>query len=264
MVGIYKITNLVNGKLYIGQSIDIKSRWYQHKYKSNHKSEIGYDSPIHKAIRKYGENNFRFEVIEECSFEELDCKEIEWISRLNTICPNGYNIQIGGQKIRSVPHDVKRCKCGKIIMKSSNMCVKCFKESQRVKSHLPNHKKQFKKSEKLFYAKQILDLGFWGFGELYGVSDSAVKKWCIKYNIPHLKSELKKWYMNESGINPESIQHKPQKVSVLQIDKRSNEILREFESVNSAARSVGASSSSHISEACEGKLKSAYGFFLEI
>lgn len=93
MIGIYKIVNLVNGKIYVGQSINIQKRWYQHK--SDYNKEGG--CPIlYAAIRKYGIENFSFEVIEECSLELLDEREKYWISQMNTLNPNGYNIALGG------------------------------------------------------------------------------------------------------------------------------------------------------------------------
>lgn len=58
--GIYRITNKINGKSYIGQSVNIKNRWYVHKATKD-------DYPIHRAIRKYGKNNFSWEILEECS-----------------------------------------------------------------------------------------------------------------------------------------------------------------------------------------------------
>ena len=88
--GIYKITNLKNGKSYIGQSIDIYNRWHEHKYADNK------PSIIHLAIRKYGFDNFLFEIIEKCSKEELDEKEIYWINYYDTF-NNGYNLTIGGK-----------------------------------------------------------------------------------------------------------------------------------------------------------------------
>ena len=68
MIGIYKITKKENGKSYIGQSNDIERRIKEHQYKT--------DLAIELAIRKYGIDAFNYEVLEQCSLEELDAKEI--------------------------------------------------------------------------------------------------------------------------------------------------------------------------------------------
>lgn len=93
MIGIYTIKNLINGKQYVGQSINIQKRWSQHKsdYIHNENKKI-----LYKAMRKYGIENFSFEVLEECPIDKLDEKEIFWIKELNTLNPNGYNISQGG------------------------------------------------------------------------------------------------------------------------------------------------------------------------
>ena len=71
--GIYRIHNNINGKDYIGQAIDIYHRWQQHKAR--------YDNcAIHRAITKYGIDNFTFSILEECQVEQLDEKEIYWIN----------------------------------------------------------------------------------------------------------------------------------------------------------------------------------------
>ena len=75
MVGIYKITNLINNKAYIGQSINIESRWRHHKADSKNKLSENYEKILYRAFRKYGIENFSFEVIEQCSIDELDIKE---------------------------------------------------------------------------------------------------------------------------------------------------------------------------------------------
>ena len=85
MIGIYKITNLTNGKSYIGQSVHIERRWTEHCLPSA-------NSLIAKAIQKYGKEQFTFQVIEECMPEQLDEKEEYYISHYNTVTPNGYNI----------------------------------------------------------------------------------------------------------------------------------------------------------------------------
>lgn len=91
MCGIYKITNKINQKAYIGQSIDIQRRWRVHK---NYPKNTKY--PLYLAFEKYGLNNFTFEVIEECDCQELDDKEIYYIKIFNTYY-NGYNQTTGGQ-----------------------------------------------------------------------------------------------------------------------------------------------------------------------
>lgn len=95
MVGIYKITNKINGKCYIGQSIHIEKRWWAHKHDAFLKGGSTYDYPLYQSMRKYGLNNFAFEVIEECSVEELNEKEIHYIKYFNSF-GNGYNQGPGG------------------------------------------------------------------------------------------------------------------------------------------------------------------------
>jgi len=98
MIGyIYSITNKINGKQYIGQTVNYERRVIDHKYYS--KKEIKYRSAIYDAMKKYGVDNFEFTIIETCDAEELDVKEQEWIAKLNTLVPNGYNILNGGKKL---------------------------------------------------------------------------------------------------------------------------------------------------------------------
>ena len=88
---IYKITNLLNGKCYIGQTIqDLNKRLRRHR---NDKRP-----GISQAIKKYGWKNFSVEVLEKCeNREQLNEREIFWIAKLNTKAPNGYNLTIGGK-----------------------------------------------------------------------------------------------------------------------------------------------------------------------
>lgn len=88
MIGIYKITKKSNGKSYIGQSNDIKRRINEHQGKR--------DLAIDQAIQKYGIDAFDYEVLEECSLEELDEREKYWIQYFNTYKGFGYNCNAGG------------------------------------------------------------------------------------------------------------------------------------------------------------------------
>ena len=97
ITGIYKITNKINNHFYIGQSVDIKARFRGHIYSAFHLEDKDHNSPIHLAIAKYGKDNFNFEIIEECSKEELNDKEIYWINKLSATKNGNYNILLGGQ-----------------------------------------------------------------------------------------------------------------------------------------------------------------------
>lgn len=86
--GIYKITNKLNGKIYVGQSVHLLRRWTEHKRKyKNLKSR----KQLYQAMREDGIENFIFEIIEECPKELLNERELYWIKRLNTL-ENGYNM----------------------------------------------------------------------------------------------------------------------------------------------------------------------------
>lgn len=80
MIGIYKIVNkLDESKFYIGRSVNIKNRWKQHIYEARHKE----GNAIHKAIRKYGKDNFRIEVLEELKdTNNLAERELYWYAKL--------------------------------------------------------------------------------------------------------------------------------------------------------------------------------------
>lgn len=81
---IYKTTNNINGKIYVG------------KDEKNNPEYYGSGLLLNRAIKKYGKNNFTKEILEVCkSREELNEREIFWIKELNATI-DGYNIALGG------------------------------------------------------------------------------------------------------------------------------------------------------------------------
>ena len=104
MFYVYKITNLVNGKVYIGKSINALERWTEHRRIARHPGSENYYL-FHKAINKYGSNNFKFEIIDTFNTEEDSLRgETQWISFYQTNITEygskyGYNLTAGGEGI---------------------------------------------------------------------------------------------------------------------------------------------------------------------
>jgi len=94
---VYKITNLVNGKIYIGKTADVRKRWNKHKAAARKKSKKDY-TYVHRALNKYGFDNFSVETIAEYDLEK-DCltAETAFIKLYNTRDRDiGYNLTDGG------------------------------------------------------------------------------------------------------------------------------------------------------------------------
>lgn len=95
---IYKITNKVNGKAYIGKTrYTVEFRWRQHQ----HEKDKNY---FHNAIHQYGADNFNVETLEECEVTQLNEREIFYIAKYDTF-NNGYNMTIGGGGKRKIYAD---------------------------------------------------------------------------------------------------------------------------------------------------------------
>lgn len=95
---VYLATNIVNGKQYVGYtSKSLPERIRNHLYKSRTKTQPHYFYLLPIAIRKYGANNFKWEVLATCNDSiEAQEREKDFIKSLNTLSPNGYNLTEGG------------------------------------------------------------------------------------------------------------------------------------------------------------------------
>lgn len=101
MALIYKITNLVNGKVYVGQTVySLTERFEQHIRESKKTRTV--NRPLYRAFAKYGIENFSISELESGEFDQLELnnKEQYWIEKLNSYCgnknSNGYNATKGG------------------------------------------------------------------------------------------------------------------------------------------------------------------------
>ena len=242
MCGIYLIKNNITNKVYIGQSIDIKRRWSEHKARAFNLENNCAHKPLYSSMRKYGLEAFSFKVICECMPEELNEKEKFYINFYNSLVPNGYNISLKEQLTQV---KAKTCKkCGKIISSDSlsGLCRSCYSETTRLVKR-PSQ-------EELVQQLQEVNGNFEELGRRYGINGNSIRKWCKSYGISHYTKDYKVIIKNT----------KPHKIPVNQIDLVNNTIIATYESANAAARALGKTSCSHITEVCEGIHKTAYGY----
>lgn len=121
MFSVYKITNLINNKSYIGSSIRVEKRWKEHINVSKNINHKNYNYPLYIAFRKYGLDNFTFEIIRDDfdSIGEMQLFEKEMIIFYNTY-NNGYNqtfetnnYALGSENLKKHLEKVKK-RCAKV------------------------------------------------------------------------------------------------------------------------------------------------------
>lgn len=174
---IYKITNKINGKAYIGKTQDFNERQFAH-YKAS-KNKNSYISVLYRAINKYGWKNFNWEIICECeTLEELNEKEIYFIKEYKTFIhdenSNGYNLTLGGDGISGHKHSEESLKLiseasiklweneehralQKIRIKEAVNTKEC-KEKLKITRATPEyHEKRSKLTKELWQDKEIRD-----------------------------------------------------------------------------------------------------------
>lgn len=97
--GIYGIENISNGKWYVGQAVNLKKRFRDHKSKlrMNHHP----NKHLQSAWNKYGEKSFVFRVLEVCEVDMLNSLEMSWVAKKDSYL-NGYNNTVGGDGVRGL------------------------------------------------------------------------------------------------------------------------------------------------------------------
>ena len=173
---IYKITNRINGKIYIGQTKhSIEMRWRYHCY------NYSGCTALNRAIKKYGAENFTVEQIDiACTVDELNAKEKYWIEYYNSIVPNGYNLKSGGNRPTYSKESRKRMSTNHADFSGENNPRFGIKLSEEVKTKIAlsrkekpaNNRKLIKNIEtgEVMLVKEA--------AQKYKVSGSAILKAC--------------------------------------------------------------------------------------
>lgn len=208
MIGIYKITNKINGKSYIGQSKHTRRRWREHINGLE-------NSVISNAIKKHGKENFTFEILELCSIDELNDREIYYIDKFGTY-GKGYNITTGGDGVKGVGKVLTVDDIPKILSDlrgsapTSEIADKfgvtegminriniggawvIEGENYPIRENLSTRIRQ--KTDKEELLETVATLGFKGAGAVYNMSGNGVKARCEMLGLPTRIKEIKELY----------------------------------------------------------------------
>lgn len=242
MIGIYAIRNLINQKIYIGQSTNVEDRIAHHKSALRHNRHE--NQHLQRSWNKYGEESFSFFILEECNEERLDELERMYISEYKSIDgEHGYNNETGGSLNKHISDEAKR------------------KMSQKAKGRYAGEKNPMYQVSVLWTQerKEKLSKMMSGAGNpMYGVH-------------LHLSDEQRKRISERmSGEkNPfYGCQHTDEtKIKMRASNKRKKPIRcvetgTEYESACEAGRQTGFDNT-HINACCNGKAHTAYGFHWE-
>lgn len=270
--GIYKITNLLNNKVYIGQSIDIRRRWAAHWNVAQNIRDKGIkvNSPIEISLSQHNFDNFKWEIIEECPSNMLDEREKYWIQYYNSyLC--GYNATLGGQAFNKIePSFVREVE---LLLISSEYS---FDEISlltgvtfQVVSNI-NRGISWRKDNKQYplraYTKSVIQYDLYGqkiaeyetvseAAEAVGTSSGSISAVCLKTR-QSCKGYIFR-YSNEEIISQPMKSHNSK--VVVQKDLQGNEIAR-YANLSDAAKAVGCTVKDHIGRVCRGERKTCKGF----
>lgn len=274
---IYKITNLINNKIYIGKTIrNIQERWNEHVSCALNNSDNLY---LHNAIQKYGANNFKIEVIDSCnSEEELNQLEEYYIKLYNTQDKNiGYNLTNGGdgnlkydyKKIREMWDEGLSCKqIVEVLHCDKGVVTNALKNHSTYNYHLSLQRSNTMK--KIVYQ---FDYNYNLISQYDSIVEAANKNQCsttiIQKVIKNKTYSAIGYFWNFEPTIPTNLilKQKVKKRQVIQLDSQNN-IIQIFSSLADAARSLvpnGSTSkinsiSSCISQVCKNKRVTAYGY----
>jgi len=232
---IYLLTNTFNNKQYVGQTMakNITERW--NTYRKLVQCSIG--RYLYNAFLKHSVDSFKFQIICVCFDEDCNQYEEDYIKKFNTIVPNGYNLQSGGNNRRQHPESI-------------------LKKTMTIRNS-PNYE-QYKKNISI----RLTGKGNPNFGKK--MSDEQKKK--ISDTIKRKKlskdfketseetkkkiSESLKKYFSGNQINNKGVSKLSKRVDKYSLD---DEYLETYNSLSEAARSLGVTSQINITRCCSDK-----------
>ena len=241
---IYLITNLAKTKnnLYVGQTkFPIEQRFEEHWYEAQHITTKHYDTVLHKAMCKYGRENFKIELLEDnLTEDQVDNREIYYIELYDSF-NHGYNMTKGGQGIHGYTHTEQT----KLVLS---------KRSLATWDDLRDN------PEKLAARNQKIS------ENLKGIERSIETKQKLSQIASQRTGEKNAFYGKQHSVETKAKIGSANALAVIAYDKTTLEFVKEFDSAakamiwlveNNKANNLNASM---LIKSCKNKVKSAYGY----
>lgn len=243
--GIYMIQNKVNGKIYIGQAVDIKKRWKDHKCEL--RGNYHDNGHLQRAWNKYREDNFEFSVMCECNENQLNTMEEYYIFELMSYDRRvGYNKTYGGGSGRPTKESRKKMSEAQKGRTISEETKKKLSKASKIAMSRPEVRK--KKSEAVKGEKNP------NYGKHH--SEEAKRKMSEAAQGKHHTEETKR---KISEANKGELGAKcPTSIPVVQLTLE-GELVNVYESAREAERNRGFNGS-HITTCIKGRLKTHGGY----
>lgn len=250
--GVYAITNKINNMSYIGCSKNIHRRMIEHK-----KPSASPSMKISIAIKKFGIENFRLDILEICEGKDMFKREEYWVKKNNSRYPNGYNMTDGGIGLNGFEHSLStknkigKIHAGKVMSKDTRKKMSEFQIGlwnrpgyRESRSGEGSHSYGRKHSEE----SKVL-MSEWQSGE---------KSWCYGRKLPEKQALLLKQFRKDNAHKWES--------PIYMMDKYTKEIIMSFDSLKKGAEWIAENTKykkaggGRLSTVCNGHGETAYGY----
>lgn len=254
---IYLIENKVNGNKYVGQTVmALNKRWLAHIQESKTFSE----RPLYRAMNKYGLDNFNIRIIEETTEDKLSEREIYWIEYFNTY-NHGYNATTGGESNKNISEDV-RDKISKSMSNVSRSNEWVSNVSIGLKNKLERREKWgffLSKNPGGKHCKRKVEVTDVDTGKVYefdSVAD-ARRELKIKGGSGNISRAIKDGIV-AYGYKWKRLDNRPIVKPVVGYDKKTGELVYEFDSMSKAALAIRGKRSTGILKSLKNPGKSSW------
>jgi group I intron endonuclease len=209
---IYKITNLINNKIYIGQAVSHilnHNRYRPHGMNGRFRCHISeaYSTKtnqsqyLNNAIKKYNQTNFIVELIENCEIKDADTLEQYYIKNSNSLYPNGYNLNSGGNTFQHTNESKKRVSIGVMNYYENKKFDRFMKLSRNINENdFPKYIKPLNRNKQQYGWYIYIDGIKADFGGVH-ISLEDSKKYAINF-MTELKNKLAKYLDAGNSLEP--------------------------------------------------------------